>query len=513
MLSHSAIIHFAALLLFLAASGDCMPSPPSVYPVDEHIFHAVVDHYSFRPTPEPTFPLRYYVNQHYWNNESGPCFFYAGNEADIFLFVNNSGFLFEAAEEFNALVVFAEHRYYGKSIPSFGDALDMSFLTVEQAMADFNTLNVHIRKEWSMSPQTAFIAFGGSYGANLAMWLRLKNPNLWAGAIASSATPLKHVLRETNGFALIETEVYGNVSSTCPELVRSGWAELYDGAATKDGRVTVAKELGLCDPLPDPSAADDIHGWVSGALETMVQYGYPYETEFYNPVPAFPFKVACQHMLSAGTGLGALRAAANVYYNYTGQAGQCFDFNSLIVKEAVRHWKRQGQRSRIAQQDIGLGQGKETATVRSLLSKQDQDDDPWDYQTCTEVYQPMPTDGKTDFEVPYTPNQTAYYADCWRRWGVQPRPNWEEMNFMGADIGAGSNIFLTSGQLDPWRAAGIQEKPKGSPDSIVVRIIENGAHHLDLRAANSMDPPSVVAVRNEERAAMRQWIAQWKQTH
>jgi dipeptidyl-peptidase-2 len=113
----------------------------------------------------------------------------------------------------------------------------MSFLMVEQALADFNTLNVHIRKEWSMSQQTAFIAFGRRYGANLAMWLRLKNPNLWAGAIASSATPLKHVLRETNGFALIETEVYGNVSSTCPELIRSGWAELYDGAATKDGRV------------------------------------------------------------------------------------------------------------------------------------------------------------------------------------------------------------------------------------------------------------------------------------
>ena len=59
-------------------------------------------------------------------------------------------------------------------------------------------------------------------------------------------------------------------------------------------------------------------------------------------------------------------------------------------------------------------------------------------------------------------------------------------------------IFLSSGQLDLWRAAGIQEKPKGSPDSIVVRIIENGAHHLDLRAANSLDPPSVVAVRNKE---------------
>ena len=73
-------------------------------------------------------------------------------------------------------------------------------------MADFNTLNVHIRDKWSMPVTSPFIVFGGSYGGNLALWLRLKNSNLWAGAIASSATPLKHLLRETNGFALIETQ-------------------------------------------------------------------------------------------------------------------------------------------------------------------------------------------------------------------------------------------------------------------------------------------------------------------
>ena len=117
--------------------------------------------------------------------------------------------MFESAVHFHAIVVFAEHRYYGESVPDE----DMSFLTVEQAMADFNTLNVHIRRKWNMPCGTPFIAFGGSYGGNLAMWLRLKNPNLWAGAIASSATPLKHLLRETNGFAAIETEVYANVSS------------------------------------------------------------------------------------------------------------------------------------------------------------------------------------------------------------------------------------------------------------------------------------------------------------
>ena len=58
-----------------------------------------------------------------------------------------------------------------------------------------------------------------------------------------------------------------------------------------------------------------------------------------HPVLAFPFKVACQHMLLAGTGLGALRAAVKMYYDYTGQEGQCFDFDILVVKEAARHWK------------------------------------------------------------------------------------------------------------------------------------------------------------------------------
>jgi len=415
--------------------------------------------------------------------------------------------MFESAEEFGALVVFAEHRYYGESTIPF----DMSFLTVEQAMSDFNTLTLHIRKKWAMASEAAFIAFGGSYGANLAMWLRLKNPNIWAGAIASSATPLKHLLRETNGFTLIETEAYGNVSSACPELVRAGWKDLYDGSATEEGRNAVAKELGICHTLPDSGAANDIHGWIGGALETMVQYGYPYPTEFYNPVPAYPFKVACEGMLAAGTGLGALRAAANVYYNYTGQAGNCYDFENSVMVEAARHWGRKADHSRLHFQKLRMKQRRTRGGMRLEPRDLLQDvEDAWGYQTCTEVYQPMPTDGKTDFELPYTPNQTAYFASCWERFQVQPRPNWEEMHFMGDNIGAGSNIFLTSGQLDPWRAAGIQTKPKGAPDSIIVRIIDNGAHHLDLRAANSMDPASVTAVRKEEKAAMHQWIHEWQ---
>ena len=509
-------VRVSASVAYYQQNNDGVPDG-----VHRHTFHSIIDHFGYRPLHPNTFPLRYFVYDKYWKRSSsytssvrnkstrttapetavtqeqtGPCFFYAGNEADILLFLNNSGFIFEAAREFNALVVFAEHRYYGKSFP-FGSALsaltpqNITYLTVEQAMADFNMLNIHIRKKWSMPPSTSFVAFGGSYGANLALWLRLKNPHLWAGAVASSATPLKHLLRETNSFNRIIAEVYGNVSSGCPDLIRAGWKSLFDSARTQAGREHIANELNLCKPLPNVNVADYIYGFISDALETMVQYAYPYATSFYNPVPAYPFKVACEGMLRAGTGLGALRAAAEIYYNYTGQAGSCFDFEGYVIHMASKHWRRTGRVSRF----------------------EDATDLAWSYQTCTEVYQPMPTDGKTDFELPYSPNETAYFEKCMERWGVYPRPDWEEQIFGGSDIGAGSNIFLSSGQLDPWRAAGIQSKPLGAPESIVVRIIDGGAHHLDLRGSNPSDPLSVIDVRNAEKTAIRMWIDEWKDTH
>jgi hypothetical protein len=79
-------------------------------------------------------------------------------------------------------------------------------------------------------------------------------------------------------------------------------------------------------------------------------------------VPGYPFKVACEQMVKVGTPLGALRAAAEVYYNYTGQAGKCF----------------------------GVG---ETAREGGPATPSDAPPSGWGYQTCTEVYQPMPSNG------------------------------------------------------------------------------------------------------------------------
>lgn len=95
--------------------------------------------------------------------------------------------MWENAQEFGALLVFAEHRYYGDSLPfNDGTANCLNFLTTEQAMADFAYLIDHIRNTMG-AQQSPFIGFGGSYGGMIAAWFRVHYPNAIDGVIAASA--------------------------------------------------------------------------------------------------------------------------------------------------------------------------------------------------------------------------------------------------------------------------------------------------------------------------------------
>ena len=127
----------------------------------ELYFTQKLDHFNVGDTR--TFQERYLVNDDYWNQNApnpGPILLYTGNEGDITLFYDNTvsicanwmkmvdcvfyslqGFLFDVAKQLNGLVLFIEHRYYGKSLPfgvdSYRDTEHLSYLTSEQALADF----------------------------------------------------------------------------------------------------------------------------------------------------------------------------------------------------------------------------------------------------------------------------------------------------------------------------------------------------------------------------------------
>ena len=81
--------------------------------------------------------MRYLVDATYFKNDTGPIIFYPGNEGDIWTFFDNSGFMSTTlAKQFGALTVWAEHRYFGESMP-FGNASfdaeagNLKYLTTE----------------------------------------------------------------------------------------------------------------------------------------------------------------------------------------------------------------------------------------------------------------------------------------------------------------------------------------------------------------------------------------------
>jgi len=77
----------------------------------------------------------------------------------------------------HALIVFAEHRYFGGSIPEI-DGIEhcLSYLSSQEALADYASVVRRIRSEWG-GDKSAVIAFGGSYGGMLSSWMRIMYPH------------------------------------------------------------------------------------------------------------------------------------------------------------------------------------------------------------------------------------------------------------------------------------------------------------------------------------------------
>lgn len=164
----------------LVSLGAC-----NAFKYETKTIEILVDHFSF--INNKTFSLRYLVNDSFVQDKKSPILFYTGNEGDIELFAENTGFMWRAAEELAGSLVFAEHRYYGKSMPfgndSYKDPQHLGYLTSEQALADFADLLMKINSDG----QRPVIVFGGSYGGMLAAYFRMKYPHLVTGALASSA--------------------------------------------------------------------------------------------------------------------------------------------------------------------------------------------------------------------------------------------------------------------------------------------------------------------------------------
>lgn len=436
-------------------------------------YNQTLDHFTF--TTDLKFRQKYLFNDTWWDKENnGPIFFYTGNEGIIEAFAENSGFMWDIAPDFGALLVFAEHRYYGESLPFNGntsrDPAVLGYLTSEQALADFAELISYLKTTLPGAAQSPVIAFGGSYGGMLAAWLRMKFPHLCDGALAASA-PIAQFTSPCEAFYRIVTSDYNTAAAngTCSSAIRQSWSALdrLGQEANNTGLDWLSANYKLCQPFTHPDNVTLLKGYLTDMWTNLAMMDYPYPTSFLAPLPAYPVTAACANLKRSSYDndthlLTHIFKAASVYFNYTGNT-TCFDLNK--------------------QDDIGA--------------------DMWYYQACSEMVMPFCNDGVSDMFQPKPWNYDEFAKDCVDTWGVVPRPQMANMMFGGRKLKSASNIIFSTGLLDPWSSGSVL---KSLSPTVAVITIPEGAHHLDLRAANPADPDSVVVARKNEKKIIQGWI-------
>ncbi|KAF5927066.1 hypothetical protein HPG69_018332 [Diceros bicornis minor] len=433
--------------LHLSTSFTSRPAVAMKYSI--HYIQQKVNHFGFNT--DKTFKQRYLIADKHWRKDGGSILFYTGNEGDIIWFCNNTGFMWDVAEELKAMLVFAEHRYYGESLPfganSLKDSTHLNFLTSEQALADFAELIKHLKRTIPGAKNQPVIALGGSYGGMLAAWFRMKYPHMVVGALAASAPIWQFEDMVPCGvFMEIVTRDFRKSGPNCSESIHRSWDAINRLASTGTGLHWLSEALHLCSPLTNSQDVQHLKDWISETWVNLAMVDYPYESNFLQPLPAWPIKVVCQYLENPSVSdtqlLQNIFQALNVYYNYSGQA-------------------------------------------------------------CTEMVMPFCSNGIDDMFEPHSWNLQEFSDDCFKQWGVRPRPSWITTMYGGKNISSHTNIIFSNGDLDPWSGGGVT---KDITDTLVAITIPEGAHHLDLRANNAFDPTTVLLARSLEVRYMKQWI-------
>ena len=480
-------------------------------PYTENYFKTKVDHFSYDNSK--TFDLRYLVSTKYYSI-GGPILFYCGNEDNIEEFWGASGFIIEdLAKSFHGLVIFAEHRFFGKSFPNKSAKQDFDikknkYLTVEQAMNDFVDLIQYYKKNNKNVQNSPVIAFGGSYGGMLSAWSRMKFPHVFAGAVASSAPILLFDSdnQDKNSFFKIVTETYTRYDNNCPIHVREGFNALLSlrNNTYIQNNPDIIQEINEifnpCKKITNLKELTKLEAVIEDTVILLAQLNYPYEVAFPNILPAYPVKVACEKIAS---------------YNEESKPfsmlfESAMDFSLQKYGKIDVETKRRLNYLKIVLDLTFNSTGKQECLDIGNDDSKVQTPNGWEFLACSEMIMPMETNGVTDMFNPQKWDLEQFSKECKNRWNADIRPDFA-FNYYGGrnlmkDFNSYSNLYFINGKMDPWNAGCVQISP--NPSGMTV-FLSDSAHHLDLRSPNKNDPDTIVKAREVMKVLIEKWILEF----
>jgi len=425
-----------------------------------------LDHSNLASTA--TFKQRFFVNDSFYTVASPRVFLMIGGEGPISpAYVSGHFAINGLAEQYGAMIAALEHRFYGESVPN-GDSSteNLRFLSSALALEDLVTFREALTQKYHLPPSTTWIVFGGSYSGSLAGWARLKYPNLFHGAFATSA-PVQAQLEFSQYFDVVAR----SLGAQCTASLNESTAAVTTLLASDSGRASLQKMFNLCGPIKSDLDVANFLSTLSGPIAGVVQYN-----DDNTSYEMYDLTQLCARLAAADTPLQGLQDVWNDYNAFSNNT-QCTDI---------------GYDSMIAQMQA-------TSDARS-----------WTYQTCNEFgyFQDAINDGLQPFSPLISLEFYTQQCNDIFKGAAQPfLPKTQFINdyYGGAQIVTDNTVFA-NGDVDPWHVLSNYQSYAADKLSATV-LIHGTAHCADMYPPRAQDVAGLTAARQMQNQLLAQWLA------
>ncbi|KAF4663624.1 Thymus-specific serine protease [Perkinsus chesapeaki] len=239
----------------------------------EKKFESFVDH--SKGKGGKTFAQYYLENKQYYNPQR-PMLFLGVNAMSPLPASPQVEEMADAAKAFGAWMIILERRYIGKSLPTneYSVATLTKFFTEQQTVEDVALFGEKMKNE---IPGLKIILFGCSSGGTTAALARKYHPNIFDGAVVSSAV-FKFKLEFQEYVEVIAEDLKNprlEGSSECLTAITAAHAKIGEMFGSKEGRQQLETMFGLVSgDLDDPAVRTDF-SYLGQLLGINLQYNDP----------------------------------------------------------------------------------------------------------------------------------------------------------------------------------------------------------------------------------------------
>jgi hypothetical protein len=476
------------------------------------------------PMDQVTIPQLYILDEDNYNGNN-VMFLYTGGESDIDYYWNSSGGTFrEWGAQSNALVVFAEHRFYGTSFPQQADDVSLyRGLTLENVIADMIALIKHLNQQYKT--QFRVVTAGGSWAGELAAYVRLRGAQMGVvAAVASSApfgmmgyrphtigpNPTNDIPMDFEYYRRVESVIY-QLNPQCASVTTKAMEQLKSMAVAKNF-VGIQQSLKLCS-TPTANDMNQIYFWIRDAFAGLVQSNHPNN----DPKRSWPAVQACDAMRPYFTAdpiealvKSFIEASYGPADDNMDQVG-CYvadtdDFSTLVSS----HYRSttQHRRPRFTPITTSNRQGRVHPPV---LAKDDltwDENSSWFVQMCFYSNYGQASGQYSPYKMFPQLLDGNFYESCEKFLKADTSRGAEKLSVdyprtAQQWLASTSNIIFSSGNWDPWGCAGIRNSLS---DDLIAINIPHAAHHLDLNFKTNNDTQIIQQARSLEYQIIKEFI-------